>query len=231
MLGRTALLIAAALAGCAAPLQARSPGGDDGALGSRLARRAASLLGEGRAPFVVGAERFNPDCTGFVEAVYQAEGIPLRLLMQRAAPAERSGVAAAWRAFEANGRTFGAGVRPRPGDAVFWRFTYDRNGNGRLDDGLTHMGIVEVVDGDAVTFLHRGGGGVVRGVMDLARPQLAREMNGRPVNSALRVKGAAWAGAPDLAGALFAGYGRIEPARIGAVRPRAGRGEPRSAAR
>jgi hypothetical protein len=198
---RTALLALVALTACAGVSGARSRG--DG-LPDRLGRH----MGE-EGPFQVGAQRFNPDCSGFVESVYEAEGLPLRALMERVAPRDRSAVSAAYRALDRFGQTFGAGVRPLPGDLVFFNHTYDRDRNGRLDEHLSHVGIVEAVSGDTVVFLHRGGTGVVRAFMTLARRDEARAGDGRELNSPLRRKPSDFGGAPRLSGQLFAAYGRL----------------------
>jgi hypothetical protein len=181
-------------------------------LQARLAVRARSYLGR-RGPFRAKGQRFGSDCSGFVEAVYAAEGILLRDLMQRAAPEERGGVKAAWLAVRQNGRVFGRDEWPAPGDLVFWNDTYDRNRNRRADDRFTHLGIVEYVEDGTVYFLHRGGRGVARGVMTPGRPTEATDADGRKLNSAIRatrhpVKDG------GLAGALLAGYGRIDLARV-----------------
>jgi probable lipoprotein NlpC len=176
--------------------------------------RAASLVGH-RGAFRVGEERFNADCSGFVQAVYEAEGVPLQALMRRAAPHERSGAVAAFRAVEQYGIVFGGGGEwPAPGDLVFWHDTYDRNRNGRADDRFTHVGIVErVVDG-AVLFVHRGGKAVARGTMNTDRPNEARA-NGIVLNTPIReTTRRRLEGVPTLAGALFAAYGRIDPGRL-----------------
>jgi hypothetical protein len=182
-------------------------------LQARLAARASSLVGQ-RGDFRFGGERFPADCTGFVEAVYQAEGIPLRALMRRSAPEERTGVAAAWRTVAELGTLLGRGEWPAPGDLVFWHDTYDRNGNGRADDGLTHVGIVQwVLDDGTVVFIHRGGKAVARGAMNPRRPGEGT-VDGRVVNSPIRKRDARLEGVPVLAGELFAGYGRIDPRRL-----------------
>lgn len=210
-----ALLLAALAAGCAGARETRiaDPGPVAGDLQTRLAARAASLVGY-RGAFGVAGERFNADCTGFIEAVYQAEGIPLRALMRRTAPFERSGVAAAFRTMKRYGVVFGGGgAWPAPGDLVFWHDTYDRNRNGRVDDPLTHVGIVQYVSGGTVVFVHRGGHAVARGAMNPGRPDEARA-GGFVLNSPLRSKSRRVRGAPVLAGALFAAYGRIDPAKV-----------------
>lgn len=208
-----ALLLALGLAACAGPGAARRGGVDD--LPERLATRAASLLGHAGA-FEAGGARFQGDCIGFVEAVYEAEGVPLRALMALTAPGERSGVAAAYRVADAYGFLFGGGgAWPEPGDLVFFHDTYDRNRNGRVDDAFTHVGIVEGVRDGRVTFLHRGGEAVVRATLDLERPTVARDADGTVVNSYLRAKRSGPVpGTQGLAGELFAGFGRLEPARL-----------------
>ena len=186
-------------------------------LQARLSARGASLLGE-KGGFAAAGERFGADCTGFVQAVYAAEGIPLRRLMEAAAPDERSGVTAALRAMERYGVVFaGGGERPAPGDLVFWNDTWDRNGNGDADDPLTHVGLVEYVVDGTVVFLHRGSRDVARGVMTLDRPD-ARAANGLLANTPIRTRGARPRGAPALAGELFAAFGRIDPAKLPPLR-------------
>ena len=182
-------------------------------LQARLAARAESLVGQA-GDFRVGRERFPADCTGFVEAVYQAEGVPLRAMMRRAAPREQTGVEAAWQAMEAYGRIVHDGTWPSPGDLVFWHDTYDRNGNGRADDGLTHVGIVLYVVDRTVVFIHRGSKAVARGSMDTRRPDEARSASGEVLNSFIRKKDPRLDRVPVLAGALFSGYGRLDPSRL-----------------
>jgi hypothetical protein len=182
-------------------------------LQARLAARASSLAGHA-GDFRIGGERFPADCTGFVEAVYEAEGVPLRSIMRRVAPEERTGVDAAWEAARAFGTVTRDGQWPAPGDLVFWHDTYDRNRNGRADDGLTHVGVVLYVVDRSVVFVHRGGKAVVRGAMDTLRPDEAKGAGGEVVNSHLRRKDPRLDDVPVLAGALFAGYGRIDPRRL-----------------
>jgi len=209
------LALLAALSGCVGPSADLRRALDESDLQARLAARAAGLLGQGTAPFLVAGERYNPDCSGFVEAVYAAEGIRLRRILQAAAPRETSAVAAAWAAAGRWGRRWtDRGEWPAPGDLVFFDDTWDRNGNGRRDDPLTHLGVVEWVDAEGtVTFLHRGGRGVSRGHLDLTWPERARATDGRELNTPLRVRKGPGDGAPAMAGQLFVGFGRIDPAR------------------
>jgi len=214
-------VLAAALAGCVGPARSVRQALDRSDLQARLAARGASLLGQGRTQFRVAGQTFNGDCSGFVEAVYALEGIELRRLLQAQAPRQTSAVAAAWEAAGSSGERWRGGDWPSPGDLVFFDDTWDRNGNGRRDDPLTHVGLVEWVDVDGtVTFLHRGGQGVVRAHLNLRLPDRAKGDGGRPLNAPLRARASKADLGPALAGQLFAGYGRMgceaAAARVGA---------------
>jgi hypothetical protein len=204
------LLLATALGGCAGTSHSVRQALDRTDLQARLAARGASLMGQGRERFQVAGETFNGDCSGFVEAVYALEGIQLRRILQAAAPRQTSAVAAAWEASGRFGARWSGGEWPSPGDLVFFDDTWDRNGNGRRDDPLTHVGLVEWVDVDGtVTFIHRGGQGVTRGQLNLRRPDTARTAAGHAINSFLRLRASASDDGPALAGQLFAGFGRL----------------------
>ena len=211
---RKVLLLALLGAGCAtahAPAAADRPADD---LGDRIARRALSALGQ-KGPFTVGALHFPPDCSGFVTSLYEAEGIPLRKAMSHVAPKETSGVAATYAVAKAYGVVFGGGGEwPRKGDLVFFRNTFDRNHDRNEDAPLTHLGVVLEVDGGTITFLHRGKDAVSRGVMTLEHPDLAKDPDGRRLNTVLRDKKPQEAHAPSLAGELFMAFARIDPARM-----------------
>jgi cell wall-associated NlpC family hydrolase len=208
------------------PAEEEAPTRPDPDLGERLAARARTFLGL-RGPFHARGERFNGDCSGFVAAVYAAEGLDLRGAMQRAAPTERRGAWAAWLAAQAQGSTFRADASARPGDLVFWHDTYDRNRNRKADDRFTHVGIVERVEDGTVHFIHRGGHGVARGVMTLARRHEATSADGRRLNSAVRARSHP-VKSGGLAAELFAGFGRLDgtPGDLAASRPKVGARRP-----
>lgn len=201
------------------PLAPHPPTGLLGALPEptrvALLRSARAWLGR-RGPFEARGRRFHPDCSGYVEAVYEAGGIPIRDAFDIRPVDEGRASAALQRAARELGVLYGAEREPLPGDLVFFENTYDRNRNGRADDGVTHVGLVEEVQGDgAVVFLHRGRKGVARAVLDLRSPSTGRDADGSRRNSPLRAR--AREGEPALAGELFAGFGRIDPARVAAV--------------
>lgn len=136
---------------------------------SRLVKKAAALVG--LSTLRVAVPHLPDDCTGLVRAVYEDSGIEL----MGAGVRGDNGVTAMYRlAFERSALHTRA---PEPGDLVFFKETYDRNRDGQLNDGLTHVGVVESVETDGtVKFVHRVGGGVKRGRLNVRAP-LERKSN------------------------------------------------------
>jgi len=139
---------------------------------------AAASASLGRAWRSVDGETYRDDCSGLVCAIHARAEIDL---------ADRNTAAL----FEL-AKDLGVHHRrrePRPGDVVFFDNTYDRNGNHRLDDDLTHLAVVEAVAEDGtLTLVHRGSRGVVRIYMNLHRPDEHADGDGRVLNSFLRVR-------------------------------------------
>ena len=166
--------------------------------------RARALVGQsGEALARSGA---LADCTGFIQAVFSPSGVDL---LADARPGDNA-VTAMYRFAQGRGRVFQGG-HPQPGDLVFFRETYDRNRDGRANDGLTHVGLVEREEGDGtVLVLHRVGKGVVRYRMNLENRDARRDpRTGRLLNDVLRPPGAA--SAEVLTGQLFVAYGSVLP--------------------
>lgn len=179
------------------PLVVR-PGARDAAVST-----ARALLG--RSQLVVAGRRFGDDCTGLVRAALEPLGLPL---MSRAQAGDNA-VTAIWRFAAQHGRVFQGG-QPVPGDLVFFRETYDLNRDGRRNDGLTHVGLVEAVEADGtVAVIHRVARGVVRYRMNLAHPGQHVDGAGRRLNDWLRTE--APGARPHLIGELFAGYATLLP--------------------
>jgi len=159
----------------------------------------------GHQQIVVNGQRFGDDCTGLVRAVYSQVGVDL---MAAGEPGD-NGVTAIWRFASRHGRIYTGGV-PVAGDLVFFRETYDLNRDGRDNDGLTHVGLVEGVEADGtVTVIHRVARGVVRYRMNLAYRESATSPAGRKVNDWLRSAGPG--NKPRLTAELFAGYATLLP--------------------
>ena len=161
---------------------------------------ARSTLGETN-PRLDG-EKVPTDCSGYLRALYARAGLDL---FSEERPGD-NGVRAILRFVERYGR-FDRAPRAAPGDLVFFDNTYDRNGDGRLNDRLTHAGLVEQVLSDGTMLIvHATNHGIVREAMNLAHPHEA----GATINAPLRRKGARdGARTPHLMAELFAGFGRI----------------------
>ncbi|AKJ03320.1 Hypothetical protein AA314_04946 [Archangium gephyra] len=164
----------------------------------------------------VAGRMWPDDCTGFVEGVYARAGVSFR----GSGVAGDNGVTALYRYARDHGRVFTRG-KPKPGDLVFFRETYDQNRDGRRNDGLTHVGLVDEVASDGtVVVIHRVKRGVVRYRMNLAKPGLRRDpRTGEVLNDMLRVPGPGKM--PVLTGQLFASYGSVLPESKSASRPAA----------
>jgi len=143
--------------------------------GAEMARAAAYFVD--RHPLRHGGVTYRYDCSGLVEAASARAGQPLH-----------GNTAGLWLQAEAAGLDHER-KRPSAGDLVFFDDTHDRNGNGKLDDDLTHVAIVERVDDDGtMTLVHKGSQGVVRISMNLERPHDKTDASGKVLNSPLRVK-------------------------------------------
>ena len=94
---------------------------------------------------------------------------------------------------------------------MFFRETYDRNRDGRHNDGLTHVALVDEVAADGtVVLIHRVSRGVVRYRMNLARPGVHKDpRTGGVLNDMLRAPGGGKKSA--LTGQLFVAYGSVLP--------------------
>lgn len=133
-----------------------------------LTARAGALVG---VPLKRAAPWLPDDCTGLARAVYEPAGVDL---MSDGKPGD-NGVTAMHRTAKRVGALHTR--TPAPGDLVFFRETYDRNGDGRRNDGLTHVGVVESASRDGeVVFIHRGAKGVVRARLNTKSPR-SREHN------------------------------------------------------
>lgn len=160
--------------------------------GRRVARAAESFLGKKR--MLVSGDKYRYDCSGMVCAAHEKAGLPLsgntRSMYHRA---KDQGV-------------FHKRKRPDVGDVAFFDNTWDRNKNGRRDDDLTHIAVVEKVERDGtITMIHLGNSGITRLVMNLKHSSHKLSAQGKPWNSVLR-RGKS---GKRLTGELFSGFGSL----------------------
>lgn len=177
-----------------------------------LIASARQWKGQGLRPFEVNGERFTADCSGYVQAVYAGSGLPFRERLTGFPSSEGGATASIHGLVQASGHLYRDPSLVLPGDLIFWDNTYDRNRNGRLDDPLSHVAIVERVEADGtIHYLHRGSRGVTVGYLNLARPEQQRDETGKPVNSGVRQRRPGDPpGARYLASQLFVAFGRFD---------------------
>lgn len=145
------------------------------------------------------------DCAGVTRAIYLKHGIDL----YSGGPSQpnANGVRLIHAHIRQQG-TFHQGPVVHPGDLVFFNNTWDYNGDGKVNDPLTHVGIVERQEPDGtVVFISRVAGAVERYHMNLALPHIHKTADGRILNDYLRRKDVIdQAGTGYLAGELFAQF-------------------------
>lgn len=140
-----------------------------------IVQRAVELVG------VKNLGRFDStvpnDCSGFARIAYAKAGIDI---VRGGFLTGENAVTAIFRLASQLGAVHHR--QPRPGDLVFFRETYDRNRDGKRNDGLTHVGVVERVEKDGtISFIHRVNRGVARSYMNLEHPTVYRAGNDGPV--------------------------------------------------
>lgn len=184
----------------------RVPDDDDDAKSARLRLAAAADSVVGTDAIVVGGVRYRFDCSGVASGIYAKGGVPviaddasggldvhgLYALVQRTGSLRKSD--------------------PLPGDFVFFDDTYDANGNGRVDDPLSHVGVVEQVDDDGtVVFVHRIGRRIIKQRLNLRQPTVRHDKSGKALNHYLRA--ASGALPAKTTAELFVAFGSLPVTR------------------
>lgn len=181
---------------------------DDDAAKARRARVAdAAARAVGRRRLEVDGVRYRMDCSGVARGIYASAGAPLGAVQVDVEGAVND-TRVLFELVERGGSLRRS--RPLPGDLVFFDDTYDQDGDGRRDDPLSHVGVVEGVDDDGtVRFVHKVAGGIVRYRMNLDRPRDRRDADtGRTLNHYLR---RAEGGHPaKTAAELFVAFGSLD---------------------
>lgn len=169
-----------------------------------VVRTAAQLVGA--RTIHANGRRVSYDCAGVTRAIYLAHGIDL--YESDSVDRQANGVRLIYNHVQQYGQIH-QGPVVRPGDLVFFDNTWDFNGDGRINDPLTHIGVVERIGADGtVVFISRVAGAVERYRMNLAHPHIHRGEDGRILNDYLRRKnGHDTEGTGYLTGELFAAFG------------------------
>ncbi len=217
MLFRTlfSLVLAATLSACAAPSSSglrqavtpipdccRTVQADPGR--QAIVRTAVNLVGA--RTIESQGHRISYDCAGVTRAIYLAHGIDL--YEGSAGGGRTNGVGLIYSHVQKHGRLHHGPV-VHGGDLVFFDNTWDFNGDGLVNDPLTHVGIVETVESDGtIVFISRVAGSIERYRMNVAHPHIHRTADGRLLNDYMRRKH--WrdgAQTAYLTGELFAAFG------------------------
>lgn len=183
--------------------------GCDGGGDCRLALASKARQQLKRPRFNVSGRAYRRDCSGFVMATLALAGVDLHSQLPARVPGE-GGVSLLFRMARQRGLLHHNRV-PDIGDLVFFDDTHDRDKDGRADDPLTHVGLVERVDPDGtITFVHRVRRGVLRYKMNLFHPDVRRDpKTGKVLNHHLRL-----GASPDgrrLTGQLFHAFASVLP--------------------
>lgn len=169
-----------------------------------IVRTATELIGI--STLEVNGRPIAYDCAGVTRAIFLKHGIDL--YDSSARDPNANGV----RLIDAHVRQYGSlhrGPVVHPGDLVFFDNTWDSNGDGRANDPLTHVGIVEWQEPDGtILFISRVAGAIERYRMNLAFPHVHKTAEGKILNDYLRRKdGRDPASTGYLTGELFAQFG------------------------
>ncbi len=170
---------------------------------SAIVQSASQLVGA--RTIDVDGRRIEYDCAGVTRAIFLKHGIDL--YENRSVSQQANGVRLIHNHIRQHG-VLHKGPAVRPGDLVFFDNTWDSNRDGKANDPLTHVGIVERQDRDGtVTFISRVAGAVQRYRMNLGLPHVYRAADGKILNDHLRRKQGDSPSAGYLTGELFAGFG------------------------
>jgi len=153
-------------------------------------------------------KRIAYDCAGVTRAIFLEHGIDL----YRGAFTDPKGNGV--RLIHNHVRQHGTllrGSNVSPGDLVFFDNTWDFNGDGTLNDPLTHVGVVERLEPDGtVVFISRVANAIERYRMNLDQPHVHKTAQGLVLNDYIRRKHPT---DPDnvarLTGELFSVYGNL----------------------
>jgi len=132
----------------------------------QVVKTAESLIGRRHVPAFNG-KHFTSDCIGFVRYAFYKTGLNLYKAYGKAS----RGVSSLYLGLKKRNMIYSKGT-PRPGDLIFFDNTYDVNRNGRWDDPLSHIGIVEKVGRwDTISYIHFSNSGVKRSKINLKYPK------------------------------------------------------------
>jgi hypothetical protein len=151
---------------------------------------------------------FRRDCSGYIEAILSTLGHDIGGFINSYG-IRTNGVTQIYEYVERSGSIY-KDEPPKKGDLIFFSNTYDMNQDGKINDGLSHIGIVTNVDEDGtVSFRHVIRGEVETDYINLTKPTL-HSYKGRIINSYLR-RASKNSTYPALTSQLFDFFGSLNP--------------------
>jgi peptidoglycan DL-endopeptidase CwlO len=170
---------------------------------ARLRLTKIAQLSLGKPSLRMGQQIFRRDCSGTIRAIFAQAKIALGGIIKNKYDND---VKSIYRYINKFGKIIRS--QPKPGDLVFFHNTYDRSRNGRMNDALTHVGLVEKVEGSTIHFIHHLGQSIIRSRMDLSYPHQAfHPQTKKRINHILRKAQGRFRA--FTAAELFAGFGRL----------------------
>ncbi len=156
----------------------------------------------------VRGKSFSLDCSGTVMAIYWYAGIDLGRNFSKYTG---GGTERIYKYLDDEDLLYTT-KRPVPGDIIFWDNTYDKNGNGKTDDLLTHMGMVVTADEKGnIEYIHENyRKGIILAKMNLFKPdQYFEIVSGKKIvlNDPMRMRGSPESSAGWLSGELYRNFG------------------------
>src|SRR3989339_1294085 len=162
----------------------------------------------GKNEILVGDRKYSYDCSGFDSAVYD-KALGIKLFKINRSSKGKNGVELIFTYFQENGKLYKSGI-PSEGDIVFFDKTYDLNKDGRLNDRLTHAGIVEKVDNSkTITFIHLTSKGIERSYMNLKHPHTDVNPRNKSIYNSFIRKNIRKIKGKELTAELFRAFGSI----------------------
>lgn len=179
---------------------------------SAIVESAARLVGA--RTITSQGKRIAYDCAGVTRAIFLEHGIDL--YRGGVNDPKGNGVRLIHNHVRLHG-TLHRGSIVSPGDLVFFDNTWDFNGDGRLNDPLTHVGVVERLEPDGtVIFISRVANAIERYRMNLDQPHVHKTAQGLVLNDYIRRKHPADSDhTARLTGELFSFYGNLLDHRKG----------------
>lgn len=159
------------------------------------------------------SKTFNNDCSGFVSMVFNKFDYKFTDVFYTGSVASASMVQTIYIYTQKFGNIF-KDKTPKVGDLIFFDNTHDRNKNRKVDDKLTHIGIVIGVEPNGtVHYIHHSSKGVNIQIMNIQYPdQRFIVTNGKKeyVNSYLRARTKKdKSDIPIYSGEMFRAYGSL----------------------